>query len=48
MLLTLERAGLISRQPGVARSIALTVDPQRLPELHSEHDQPVKISVQRY
>ena len=48
MLLTLERAGLISRQPRVARSVTLTIDPQRLPELHSEHDQPVKISVQRY
>jgi DNA-binding MarR family transcriptional regulator len=48
MLLTLERAGLISRQPGVARSIALTIDPQRPPELHSGHEQPVKISVQRY
>ena len=48
MLLTLERAGLISRQPRVARSVTLTIDPQRLPELHSEHDQPVKTSVQRY
>ena len=48
MLLTLERVGLIPRQPGVARSITLTIDPQQLPELHSEHDQPVKTSVQRY
>ena len=48
MLLTLERTGLISRQPRVARSVTLTIDPQRLPELHSEHDQPVKTSVQRY
>jgi DNA-binding MarR family transcriptional regulator len=48
MLLTLERAGLISRQPRVARSVTLTIDPQRLPALHSEHDQPVKTSVQRY
>src|SRR3954466_3632550 len=47
MLLTLERAGLISRQPRVARSVTLTIDSQRLPELHSEHDQPVKTSVQR-
>ena len=47
MLLTLERVGLISRQPGVARSITLTIDPQQLPELHSEHDQPVKTSVKR-
>jgi DNA-binding GntR family transcriptional regulator len=42
MLLTLERAGLISRQPGVARSVTLAIDPQRLPELHSRFDQPVK------
>jgi Mn-dependent DtxR family transcriptional regulator len=48
MLLTLERGGFIFRQPGVARSIALTIDPQRLPELLSEHDQRVKSSVQRY
>jgi hypothetical protein len=48
MLLTLERAGLISRQPRIARSVTLTIDPQRLPELHSEYDQPVKSSVQRY
>ena len=47
MLLTLERAGLISRQPGVARSVTLTIDPQRLPELHSRYDQPVITSVQR-
>ena len=38
MLLTLERAGLISRQPGAARSVTLTIDPRRLPELHSRHD----------
>jgi DNA-binding MarR family transcriptional regulator len=47
MLLTLERAGLISRQPGVARSVTLAIDPQRLPELHSRFDQPVKTTVQR-
>jgi Mn-dependent DtxR family transcriptional regulator len=33
MLLTLERAGLIRRQPRTARSIELLVDPKRLPEL---------------
>ena len=48
MLLTLERAGLISRQARIARSVTLTIDPQQLPELHSEYDQPVKTSVQRY
>jgi DNA-binding MarR family transcriptional regulator len=33
MVLTLERAGLIRRQPGVARSIELLVAPQALPIL---------------
>jgi DNA-binding MarR family transcriptional regulator len=33
MVLTLERAGLIRRQPGVARSIEMLVEPERLPVL---------------
>jgi Mn-dependent DtxR family transcriptional regulator len=33
MLLALERAGFIRRQPRVARSIELLVDPKCLPEL---------------
>jgi Mn-dependent DtxR family transcriptional regulator len=33
MVLTLERAGFISRQPRVPRSIELLVDPKHLPEL---------------
>ena len=33
MLVTLERAGFIRRQPRVARSIELLVDPKSLPEL---------------
>ena len=33
MALTLERAGLIKRQPGVARSIELLIDPENLPIL---------------
>jgi DNA-binding MarR family transcriptional regulator len=33
MVLTLERAGLIQRQPGLARSIQVLVDPNRLPRL---------------
>jgi DNA-binding MarR family transcriptional regulator len=33
MVLTLERAGLIRRQPGLARSIQMLVDPDRLPRL---------------
>ncbi len=45
MVLTLERAGLIRRQPGLARSIEVLVDPERLPVL--SRTQPVKSSVQR-
>jgi DNA-binding MarR family transcriptional regulator len=48
MVVTLERAGLISRKPGVARSIAVLVDRRDLPELNPGHLQPVKITVQRY
>ena len=33
MVLTLERAGFIRRQPRVARSIEVLVDPKCLPEL---------------
>jgi Mn-dependent DtxR family transcriptional regulator len=33
MVLTLERAGLIKRQPRVARSIEMLVDPKHLPDL---------------
>jgi DNA-binding FadR family transcriptional regulator len=33
MLITLERAELIQRQPGVARSIQLLIDPSALPTL---------------
>jgi Mn-dependent DtxR family transcriptional regulator len=33
MVLMLERAGFIKRQPRVARSIELLVDPKQLPEL---------------
>lgn len=46
MVLTLERAGLIRRQPGQARSIELLVEPDTLPRL--QPTQPVKSSVQRY
>ena len=48
MLLTLEREGLISRRPGVPRSIAVLVNRADLPELEPGHVQPVKITVQRY
>ena len=33
MVLTLERAGLIRRQPGIARSIEILVPPKHLPIL---------------
>lgn len=45
MILTLERLGFIRRQPGVARSITVLVDPKDLPKLQN---QTVKTSVQRY
>lgn len=48
MVLTLERARLISRRPGVARSIALLINPDALPPLAPSHNQPVKSSVQSY
>ena len=34
MVMELEKRGLISRTPGVARSIKLLVDPAELPELN--------------
>lgn len=48
MILTLERAGLIARQPGVARSIEVRVEPAALPALRPSAEQLVKSSVQRY
>ena len=48
MVLTLERARLIRRRPGVARSIEPLVEPSALPPLQPSHDQTVKSSVQRY
>jgi hypothetical protein len=48
MILTLEKAGLISRRPAAARAIAVLVDPAKLPDLAPEYRQPVKTSVLRY
>ena len=45
MVLTLERAGLIRRQPGMARSIKVLIDPECLPLLRPP--QPVKTSALR-
>ena len=47
MVLTLERAGFIRRQPGLARSIEVLVPPEDLPVLQTEI-QTVKTSVTRY
>jgi DNA-binding MarR family transcriptional regulator len=47
MILTLERAGLIRRQPGVPRSIEVLVPAEQLPVLETSI-QPVKTSVTRY
>ena len=47
MILTLERAGLIRRQPGAPRSVEVLVPPEHLPGLQAQ-PQPVKTSVQRY
>lgn len=48
MVLGLEKAGLISRKPGVARSIAVLLDRSDLPELNPRDAQPVEITVTRY
>ena len=48
MVLTLERNRLIKRDPGIARSIQVLVDPEALPPLRARNDQLVKSSVQRY
>ena len=47
MVLALERAGLIRRQPGAPRSIEVLVPPQGLPVLEIP-DQPVISFVPRY
>ena len=48
MVLSLERLGLIRREPGRARSIVVLVEPQALPLLQPSQIQPVKTSVTRY
>src|SRR4051794_23102662 len=45
MILKLEQAGLISRQPGVPRSIVVLLDRSALPPLEPSGAQPVKTSV---
>ncbi len=48
MILSLEKAGLITRRPSVPRSIALAIDPACLPDLISPYDQRVKTSIQSH
>ena len=48
MVLSLEKAGLISRKPGVPRSIAVLLEPSLLPELQPGYAQPVKTTVTGY
>ncbi len=48
MLLTLEKAKPISRQPGAARSIAVQVDRADLPTLNPGYVQTVRTTAQRY
>jgi DNA-binding MarR family transcriptional regulator len=48
MILKLEQLGLISRQPGVPRSIVVLLDRSALPLLEPRGVQPVKTTVQRY
>jgi DNA-binding MarR family transcriptional regulator len=48
MILKLEQTGLISRQPGVPRSIVVLLDRSALPPLEPSSAQPVKTSVRRY
>ena len=47
MILTLERAGLIRREPRAPRSIVVLVPPEHIPVLEMQN-QPVKTSVPRY
>jgi DNA-binding MarR family transcriptional regulator len=48
MLLTLEKAGLISRRPGVARCVTVLVDRHHLLRLDPAEDQTVKFTGTKY
>lgn len=48
MVVTLEQAGLIYRQPGVPRSVTVAVEPHLLPELLPGYNQTVRTTVPRY
>ena len=47
MVVNLQKAGLISRQPGAPRSIAVLLERSRLPELNPSGAQPVRIKDER-
>ena len=47
-LIALEKAGLISRKPGVARSLSVRVNPQKLPRLDPVEQQTVISPGTRY
>ena len=48
MVLTLERSALISRKPGMPRSIQLLIGSAQLPELRPANQQPVRTTVPSY
>jgi hypothetical protein len=48
MVLTLERHGLVTREPGLARSIDRLIAPEDLPIFRDRNNRPVKSSVRRY
>lgn len=48
MVLALEKLGMVSRHPGVPRSIRIRVQRAALPELQPGYGQTVKTSVQGY
>ena len=48
MIVSLDKAGLIARQPGVARSITVLVDRKALPELEAAQDQAFRTTMPRY
>jgi len=47
MILTLERS-VISRKPGIPRSIRLLIASAQLPELRPANQQPVRTTAQSY
>lgn len=48
MILSLEKADLIRRRPGIARSIEVLIAPELLPVLRRPVSQPINFTVARY